>query len=390
MNVGIYFQNVTPEIGGGYTFEHEILQSLLSIANESHHFFTIYSRENIGKRTESALSNNIHFEKITRSKYIGQLSKIFLKISNFELFRKRSNIELMIYCNPHYVNPAINIPYITMVWDLQHRLQPWFPEVSAKGEWDRRERYFKNILGKASYIITGTKVGQKEISLFYGIPENRIKILPHPTPDFAINNSSVETNNKIPHTFGIRKKYLIYPAQFWPHKNHANILVAIKILKEKYKIPLSIVFLGSDQGNLSYIKKMAVNLQLSDDVHFLGFISRDDLVALYRNAFAMVYMSFFGPENMPPLEAFALKCPVVAAKVSGSDEQLGDAAILVDPKYPEEIAQAILKLYDDEELRIQLIQKGYSRANQWMGKDFIRGLFSLLDDFEHIRKCWDR
>jgi glycosyltransferase involved in cell wall biosynthesis len=81
---------------------------------------------------------------------------------------------------------------------------------------------------------------------------------------------------------------------------------------------------------------------------------------------------------------------VVAAKVSGSDEQLGDAAILVDPKYPEEIAQAILKLYDDEELRIQLIQKGYSRANQWMGKDFIRGLFSLLDDFEHIRKCWDR
>ncbi len=52
-------------------------------------------------------------------------------------------------------------------------------------------------------------------------------------------------------------------------------------------------------------------------------------------------MTFFGPENLPPLEAFALKCPVIASNVSGSEEQLGDAAILVNPVNPEEIAQAI-------------------------------------------------
>jgi glycosyltransferase involved in cell wall biosynthesis len=89
-----------------------------------------------------------------------------------------------------------------------------------------------------------------------------------------------------------------------------------------------VVFCGSDKGNESYIKQMAAELDLADQVKFLGFVPQEDLCSLYRNAFALTYVTFNGPNGLPPLEAFALGCPVVASKILG--EQLGDGALLVD------------------------------------------------------------
>jgi glycosyltransferase involved in cell wall biosynthesis len=129
-------------------------------------------------------------------------------------------------------------------------------------------------------------------------------------------------------------------------------------------------------------------LGLSDHVRFLGFVSQDDLVSLYRHALALTYVSFFGPENLPPLEAFALGCPVIASNVAGAHEQLGDAALLVDPKSPAEIAEAIKAVYENTSLRELLVRRGLARACRWTGGDFVRGVFSLLDEFVPIRRCW--
>jgi glycosyltransferase involved in cell wall biosynthesis len=114
----------------------------------------------------------------------------------------------------------------------------------------------------------------------------------------------------------------------------------------------------------------------------------EDLIALYRGAFALAYVTFFGPENLPTLEAFALGCPVVASNVDGAREQLGDAALLVEPRDPAKIAAAIKTLYDDKDLRQILIKKGRARAERWTAKDFVRGVFSALDEFEPVRRCW--
>ena len=114
----------------------------------------------------------------------------------------------------------------------------------------------------------------------------------------------------------------------------------------------------------------------------------EDLVALYRGAFALAYVTFFGPENLPPLEAFALGCPVIASDVSGAREQLVDAALFVDPRNPAEIAAAIKQLHDDDNLRSSLIDKGRARAERWTATEFVRGVFAALDEFEPVRRCW--
>jgi glycosyltransferase involved in cell wall biosynthesis len=103
----------------------------------------------------------------------------------------------------------------------------------------------------------------------------------------------------------------------------------------------------------------------------------------------LAYVSFCGPENLPPLEAFALGCPVVAAEVAGAQEQLGDAALLVDPKKPDQIAHAIQSLWRDRALRRTLVKRGLARAVRFTGEDFVKGVFGILDEFEPIRRCWN-
>jgi glycosyltransferase involved in cell wall biosynthesis len=146
---------------------------------------------------------------------------------------------------------------------------------------------------------------------------------------------------------------------------------------------------GSNKGNENYIRKLISKLELSSQVHILGFVPQEDMIGFYQNALALAFMTFFGPDNLPPLEAFALRCPVIASKVSGAEEQLGDAALLVDPKSPDQIAEAINKLYNSPDLRKTLIELGSKRAQKWTGQDFIRGIFSILDEFEAVRRCWE-
>ncbi|WP_228036457.1 MULTISPECIES: glycosyltransferase family 4 protein [Nostocales] len=286
--------------------------------------------------------------------------------------------------------PTVNYPYITTVWDLQHRLQPYFPEVSISeqewGQWDWRENFHSKILRRATFIITGTEVGKAEIEKFYQIPSERIKVIPFFTPKFPSEGSLID--QEILKKYNLPSQYLFYPAQFWPHKNHIGLLLAIKLLKEKYNLEFSLVFVGSDKGNQSHVKEMVQELDLSQQVHFLGFVSQEDIAPLYRHAFALTFMSFFGPDNLPPLEAMALGCPVIASNVSGAKEQLGDAALLVNPKQPEEIAEAIKYLSEDSILRQSLIERGWEKAYKWTPKDYVQEIFSVIDDFEAIRHCW--
>jgi glycosyltransferase involved in cell wall biosynthesis len=83
-----------------------------------------------------------------------------------------------------------------------------------------------------------------------------------------------------------------------------------------------------------------------------------------------------------------LGCPVVASNVPGASEQLGDAALLVDPKNEEEIALAIKSLVDDRKLNEELVSRGKVRARHWNGESYVRKVFAFLDEFEAIRRCW--
>ena len=403
MKVALFISQQIPQAGGGHTFESQLLQTIVNLAALSNHNFVFYtSSEEV---PNYLLSTSIQVVSLYRSLKERIKSKILrtAKAILSKIRHPRSKFEIEGWYEKHIINllkinqiditlslvpgsPVFDYPYITTVWDLQHRLQPYFPEVSISGEWDNREKSYLKMLRQAAFIITGTEVGKAEIEKFYHIPAERIKVIPFFTPQFT--SISKLTDQDIIKKYNLPSQYLFYPAQFWPHKNHIGLLLAIKLLKEKYDIEFPLVFVGSDQGNESYVREMVQKLNLSQQVYFLGFVPQEDMVNLYGHAFALTFMTFFGPDNLPPLEAMALGCPVIASNVSGAKEQLGDAALLVDPKKPEEIAEAIKSLSEDSALRQDLIERGLIRAYRWTAQDYVKEIFSVIDNFEAIRRCW--
>ena len=407
MKVGVYCPNYNPITGGGYTYLTELLCALSELADKSNHHFVVFTpmSDNIQKIIHSKQIQIIRIPRYSCVPYgffeglqyaIGYfLNKLFNYIPQndkyrhaniFEKIAKSHDIEFVWFPEPSLI--LVNIPYLATLWDLEHKIQPHFPEVSEKGIWEDREAFYSRYLPRASIIIVGTETGRKEVERFYQVPPERIKVLPFPSPRFSLTQSS-KKEQEILKKYSIPSNYLFYPAQFWSHKNHANLLVALQILKQKHNLSIPLVLVGSDQGNEKYIRKLISKWELSSQVHILGFVPLEDMAALYQNALALTFMTFFGPDNLPPLEAFALGCPVIASNVSGAEEQLGDAALLVDPKSPEQIADAIFTLYNSHELRKTLIERGLKRAQLWTGQDFVRSIFSILDEFEAIRRCWE-
>ncbi|HZN05241.1 MAG TPA: glycosyltransferase family 1 protein [Pyrinomonadaceae bacterium] len=394
MKVGVFLEDFSPDVGGGYTIQEDIFRALLDLIDETSHSFVLFCR-----RPESFRSflTTPRLEAVGFPGNLGQ--RVFARAQSglnslienrkrqtrLEQLCKESGVEFMWFVGAEAVQ--IDLPYMAIVWDLQHRLQPWFPEVSSGGTWRQRESFYGEYLRRATFIIAGTDAGRMEIERFYQVTSNRIKILPHPTPAFTLNAKPSDVDSVLK-KYGLSRNYLFYPAQFWSHKNHVNLLLAAAALKRDHQIDLPVVFVGSNKGNEEYVRTFASQLQPAIQAAFLGFVPLEDLVALYRAAFALSYVTFFGPENLPTLEAFALGCPVVASDVSGAREQLGDAALFVDPRNPIEIAGAIKKLYDDDNLRRSLIDKGRARAERWTAKDFVRGVFSAFDEFEPVRRCW--
>jgi glycosyltransferase involved in cell wall biosynthesis len=379
MRVGVLPNLIAAHAGGAFTFERELLDQLLQNAGESEHrFVMLCSQADLGRRS---LPDNV--EMLSRDLNVARFLRRRGPRARFDRMIAHSGVDVVWALWPFH--PVPDVPYITIVWDLQHRLQPFFPEVSAGGEWEAREREIPVRLRRAAAVIAGTEAGRREISAFYQVPEQRIHVLPHPAPRFALEAGP--TRPEVLARFGLPEGYLFYPAQFWPHKNHVNLLLALRLLRDQ-GLTLPLVLVGSDQGNAGKVREAARRLGLDGQVHFLGFVSVEEMVALYRGASCLAYASLFGPENFPPLEAFALGCPVVAADVSGAREQLGDAALLVDATRPPLLAEALRRVREDRALRDGMVARGQERARRWTGQDFVRGVFAVLDGLVPYVRCW--
>jgi glycosyltransferase involved in cell wall biosynthesis len=435
MNVGIMLseQLRSPEAGGGFTFEQEILEALLRLRIESSHRFFLLGHAaeipafpgaddlpwlttsrppppstappsppppppSLWTRLSMGWDRIVGAPSPEREPPAVQEPTVDTPpIFDFDPFPavKNASIELVFYLNP-WVSPFLDLPYVLNLWDLAHRRYPFFPEISLAGEWETRERFFRMRLQRASYIITPNACGKREVTFLYQVAEEKVRTLHHPTPTFALK-AGAGSEKKIPlGHLGVKGDFLLYPAQFWPHKNHVLLLHVLKSLGDRYGFAPQLVFTGSDKplfndakkGNQAFIQESAAELLLQDQVIFAGFVSRDDLIALYQQALAMVFPSFFGPENLPPLEAFALGCPVIASRIPGSEEQFGDAALQVDPTAPEAWVEAIQKVRQDPNLRGSLIAKGKERAARFTSGDFVRGLFQIIDEFAAYRRTW--
>jgi glycosyltransferase involved in cell wall biosynthesis len=301
---------------------------------------------------------------------------------------RRCGVELIIYPSPEPLSFETGFPYLMAIHDLQHRLQPEFPEVSANGEWERREYLFRNGTRHATLLLADSEVGKEDILNFYGsygATSDRVKVLPFLPACYLGVDISESERQRLRRAYRLPERYLFYPAQFWPHKNHARIVQALGLLKQEHNLKIPVVFCGSYTGEIRErtfreVMSLSSQLGLEKQIHYLGYVPDEDMSGIYAEAVALIMPTFFGPTNIPVLEAWAFGCPVLTSDIRGIREQVQHAGILVDPRSVEAIADGIYRLWTDENLARSLADLGRQRLANYTPADYRRRLMEILQE----------
>lgn len=320
-----------------------------------------------------------------------RIFKLFQKTNSFENFFKKDNIDLIYFISPNnYAHSLEETNYITTVWDLCHRDDPEFPEVRWHRQFETRESNYKAILPRAVAVLVDSELGKKNIIKRYGLDDSRVHVMPFEASCASRTAAAghIDEPEDIKTKYRLNVPYIFYPAQFWAHKNHVYLLEGLKDLELKYGVQIGVIFCGGDKGNKPYVAQYALDLGLSYRVCFAGFVSDTEMGHLYKQSFALVMPTYFGPTNLPPLEAFELGVPVLYSDKAGLRDQVDGAGLLMDLKNPSSMAENLFRLWSQPDLREELIRAGHEKLTHLNKIDRAIILQKIVEDFYWRRLTW--
>jgi len=381
--------------GGGFSMSLDLLLIIKEAALKANSEFVIINFHKKNSYYLDKLSlNHINiseslFDKLfafINSSLLGSYFFSKLKINTaFEKKLLKHGVDFIFFVTPSpkpFYLQEIN--YAITVYDICHKEYPEFSEVNSYNIFYLRERILQYCLGPSTYVITESDELKRKIASIYKKDEDRIITIPNrPSPllKYDRNNFKSIIFENLP------KNFFFYPAQFWEHKNHIKILYAIDKLKNS-NMDFNIVFCGKDKGNLKNITKTVEKLNLQKNIFIFDFLTHEEVSELYQNAIALLMPTYFGPTNIPPLEAWAYGIPVIYSK--HLQEQTMDAAIYCDPDSSESIADCMLKVQTDVNLRSDLIKNGHKMLKlvEIQRKNSLNELVKKIVVFKNRSKTW--
>jgi glycosyltransferase involved in cell wall biosynthesis len=388
LNIACVFEGDL-ESGGGFQTQ---LSTILKLSENDKYKITAFTFSNKNKEllikyglNVVCIKNSI-VDKVLKT-FSLQIWFQFLRLkwkTSFEKSLDKNAVDLVYFLSPsNLALYLINHNYIYTVWDLCHRDMPEFPEVNYYREFEVREILYNNALKKAVAVLTDSELGKLNVIRRYNLDERRVF-----SSSFSPSINMVESNFiDIKEKYNIDTDYIYYPAQFWAHKNHVYIIDAITKLKKK-GILLAVIFSGADKGNLEYILDYARKFDVENLIHYIGFAPNEEIYYLYKQSLALVMPSYFGPTNIPPLEAFSIGTPVIYSDIDGLREQVEGAALLCDLKNSGHLANHLELLINSSEKRTDLIELGYKRLEELQKCSIDQTLIKIFDDYSVKLKCW--
>lgn len=397
MNVGIIFDSIKTG-GGGYNQSLKTLLLVNKIKNKELNFVVFTSDKIVQKNLkleniESTFFSETKFQKIFRiliSQYMPE--KFKKKFQNFfnKLLRK-NEIDLVFFLGPSkYIDLVEDINFVVNVWDINHKIDNYFPEFSTHSNFLFREKIIKKTTDLSFRIIVDSQRTKNEIIKFYNcIPEKIITMPFHSTFPDIYESSKSKNYSEIFEKLKIKKtKYLFfYPAQFWAHKNHIYLLEALSLLKKEFD-DFHVILTGSDKGNLNKIKRQIMNLSLNENIKILNFLNDEEIISLYLHSKAVIIPTYVARTTLPLVEALYFKLPIFYSK-DILDESYKDYINEFDLKNPQDLCNQLLKFINNNEsfyLKSEKGNKFYKTISSIeKNKDTILKIFQ---DYLYLRSKW--
>lgn len=257
-----------------------------------------------------------------------------------------------------YLSLSAKVPSLAVIHDLNFE---HFPEdLPWLVRWYYRY-FFPRFARKAKRIATVSEFSRSDISSTYGIDPGVIDVVYNGANEkFLPVSEQVTAATRGEFTEG--KPYFLFVGSLHPRKNLARLFAAFDLFKQRTGGEEKLLVVGEKKWWTPEIRNAYEGSVHRADIHFSGRLEPDLLCRVTASALASVYVSYFEGFGIPIVEAFRSGVPVITADATATVEIAGGAAILIDPFDVKSIAEALMSLATQPDLRRDLIEKGFLRA----------------------------
>ena len=283
---------------------------------------------------------NQNFKYTLVQRALNYLSRKTIKKNIFEQRYTHKEIDLLFPARDYYEfelikNKAYWIP------DFQ---ELHFPDFFSKTEIESRNKVYNLLVKNNKTIVFSSENAKSDFRRLFPNATNKTRIL-----QFAVkhNLNNLPEEKFVTHKFAVKKPFFIVSNQFWKHKNHNLIIEALALLKRGGReLPFSIVFTGKeidtrDPNAFGNLKMKITEFKLDGDIHFLGFIDRNEQLALMKASLAVIQPSLFEGWSTVIEDAKSLGKWIFASNIAVHREQLRQNYTFFDPYSPEELGKII-------------------------------------------------
>ncbi len=256
-----------------------------------------------------------------------------------------------------YMSLKSNCKQLAVIHDISFEHYP--KDVS----WLVRKYYthfFPKFARKANRIATVSEFSKNDIATHYKIDASKIDVVYN-----GCNESYMPVNEEIKlktkKTFSKNCDYFLFVGSLHPRKNISRLFESFDKFKDKASNDIKLVIVGEKYRWTTEIKKTYLNMKFKQDVLFTGRLSTDNLKNVLGSAMAMTYVPYFEGFGIPILEAMNCDTPVITSNLTSMPEVAKEAALLVDPFSVDSISSAMVLIYQDKNLRNNLLEKGRKR-----------------------------
>jgi glycosyltransferase involved in cell wall biosynthesis len=386
--------------GGQYQYSLSVIETLLK-NDRQNKYMVINATSDIsglpeGTDTVSLPQDSKMFRQALNKLYLGLLGMspipvplmVPFGLTRLGRWNKKQNVTSLaldlIICPVAPLNlHKLKVPYIMVIHDVMQRYEthehPWKERVY-------RDTVYKRGADGSVLTVVFSQSGKIDLHRFYGIPLEKVRVIPCLPPPHIYEYRDLTTTQVelILNRFKLPERYIFYPAHFWLHKNHANLVKALHLIKQRHGVEIPAVFVGFGYEAFNDVVRLVAELGLGKQIFHLGYVSEKEIVALYKKAIAMVIPTILELNSLPVVEAFALSTCCLCSN-SFLPEQTGDAALIFDPYDVEDMANKVWSVWTDESLRLSLANKGRQLAEEkYTPEIFTRQWLEAISDAAKI------
>jgi len=284
-----------------------------------------------------------------------------------------------VYFSPfHSVPPRHFRRLVSVFHDIAFRIHPEFStevnRVYCEEQFDRATRL-------ADKLITVSHFSKAEMVKHMGVPEDWIRVTHEAADPMFVRVEDAVIPGRIRADIGEGREFVLYVGSVEPRKNLTTLIVALDAMVQRGRTkPLLIIAGGSGWKNSAVYEEIE-RRGLGDHVYFTGFVSDEELLALYNTATLFVYPSIYEGFGLPVIEAMSCGAPVVTTRVASIPEVGGEAVTYVeDPMDAEGLSRRMEEVLLDAELRRDLSGKGLVQAGTFTWDRTAQETLAILED----------